>query len=237
MRSLKAAMAWDEARYGREYDLDVYQIVAVSHFNMGAMENKGLNVFNAKFVLARPDTATDQDFLGVEGVIAHEYFHNWTGNRITCRDWFQLSLKEGFTVYRDQEFSADMGSRGVKRIADVRALRSRQFAEDAGPMAHPVRPESYIEINNFYTATVYEKGAELVRMQALLLGPEAFRRATDLYFDRHDGQAVTTEDFVRCMEEASGRDLTQFRSVVQPGRHPGDRGATTATTRTPGPTS
>jgi len=211
MRSLKAAMAWDEAHYGREYDLDVYQIVAVSHFNMGAMENKGLNVFNAKFVLARPDTATDQDFLGIEGVIAHEYFHNWTGNRITCRDWFQLSLKEGFTVYRDQEFSSDMGARGVKRIADVRSLRSRQFAEDSGPMAHPVRPESYIEINNFYTATVYEKGAELVRMQALLLGPEAFRRATDLYFERHDGQAVTTEDFVRCMEDASGRDLSQFR--------------------------
>ncbi len=211
MRSLKAAMAWDEARYGREYDLDVYQIVAVTHFNMGAMENKGLNVFNSKFVLARPDTATDQDFLGIEGVIAHEYFHNWTGNRITCRDWFQLSLKEGFTVYRDQEFSADMGSRGVKRIADVRALRARQFAEDGGPMAHPVRPESYIEINNFYTATIYEKGAELVRMQALLLGPEAFRRATDLYFERHDGQAVTTDDFVRCMEEVSGRDLTQFR--------------------------
>ena len=211
MRSLKAAMAWDETRYGREYDLDVYQIVAVSHFNMGAMENKGLNVFNAKFVLARPDTATDQDFLGIEGVIAHEYFHNWTGNRITCRDWFQLSLKEGFTVYRDQEFSADRGSRGVKRIGDVRALRTRQFAEDSGPMAHPVRPESYIEINNFYTATVYEKGAELVRMQALLLGSEVFRRATDLYFERHDGQAVTTEDFVRCMEDASGRDLTQFR--------------------------
>ncbi len=211
MRSLKAAMAWDEAHYGREYDLDVYQIVAVSHFNMGAMENKGLNVFNAKYVLARPDTATDQDFLGIEGVIAHEYFHNWTGNRITCRDWFQLSLKEGFTVYRDQEFSADMGSRGVKRIADVRALRARQFAEDGGPMAHPVRPDSYIEINNFYSATVYEKGAELVRMQALLLGPEAFRRATDLYFERHDGQAVTTEDFVRCMEAASGRDLNQFR--------------------------
>jgi aminopeptidase N len=211
MHSLKAAMAWDEAHYGREYDLDVYQIVAVSHFNMGAMENKGLNVFNAKYVLARPDTATDQDFLGIEGVIAHEYFHNWTGNRITCRDWFQLSLKEGFTVYRDQEFSADMGSRGVKRIADVRALRARQFAEDGGPMAHPVRPQSYIEINNFYTATVYEKGAEVVRMQALLLGPEAFRRATDLYFERHDGQAVTTEDFVRCIEEASGRDLNQFR--------------------------
>ncbi|AGA90438.1 aminopeptidase N [Thioflavicoccus mobilis 8321] len=210
MRSLKKAMRWDEERYGREYDLDVYLIVAVGHFNMGAMENKGLNVFNAKYVLARPDTATDQDFLGIEGVIAHEYFHNWTGNRITCRDWFQLSLKEGFTVYRDQEFSADMGSRDVKRIADVRTLRARQFPEDAGPLAHPVRPESYIEINNFYTATVYEKGAELVRMQVLLLGPEVFRRATDLYFTRHDGAAVTIEDFVRCMEEASGRDLTQF---------------------------
>ncbi|MEA3274981.1 MAG: M1 family aminopeptidase, partial [Pseudomonadota bacterium] len=157
MRSLKKAMRWDEGRYGREYDLDVYMIVAVSHFNMGAMENKGLNVFNAKYVLALPDTATDQDFQGIEGVIAHEYFHNWTGNRITCRDWFQLSLKEGFTVFRDQEFSADMGSPGVKRIADVRALRSRQFAEDAGPLAHPVRPQSYIEINNFYTSTVYEK--------------------------------------------------------------------------------
>ncbi len=211
MRSLKKAMAWDEERYGREYDLDVYNIVAVSHFNMGAMENKGLNIFNAKYVLARPDTATDADFEGIEGVIAHEYFHNWTGNRITCRDWFQLSLKEGFTVFRDQEFSADMGSREVKRIEDVRVLRARQFAEDAGPLAHPVRPESYIEINNFYTATVYEKGAEVVRMQANLLGPEQFRRATDLYFERHDGQAVTTEDFVRCMEDASGRDLTQFR--------------------------
>ncbi len=219
MRSLKAAMAWDQDRYGREYDLDLYQIVAVSHFNMGAMENKGLNVFNAKFVLARPDTATDQDFLGIEGVIAHEYFHNWTGNRITCRDWFQLSLKEGFTVFRDQEFSADMGADpgaglglgAVKRINDVRALRARQFAEDGGPMAHPVRPGSYIEINNFYTATVYEKGAELVRMQALLLGPAAFRRATDLYFERHDGQAVTTDDFVRCMEDGGGRDLSQFQ--------------------------
>ncbi len=211
MNSLKRAMAWDEERYGREYDLDCFMIVAVSHFNMGAMENKGLNVFNDKFVLARPDTATDQDFLGIQGVIAHEYFHNWTGNRITCRDWFQLSLKEGFTVFRDQEFSADMGSRGVKRIHDVRLLRAHQFAEDAGPMAHPVRPDSYIEINNFYTATVYEKGAELVRMQANLLGPELFRRATDLYFERHDGQAVTTDDFVTCMEDASGRDLTQFR--------------------------
>ncbi len=211
MRSLKSAMRWDEKRYGREYDLDVFNIVAVSHFNMGAMENKGLNVFNAKYILARPDTATDTDFAGIEGVVAHEYFHNWTGNRITCRDWFQLSLKEGFTVYRDQEFSADQGSRGVKRIADVRMLRARQFPEDAGPMAHPVRPDSYIEINNFYTATVYEKGAEVVRMQANLLGSERFRRGTDLYFERFDGQAVTTEDFVGCMEEASGLDLGQFR--------------------------
>ncbi len=211
MRSLKAAMRWDEARYGREYDLDVFNIVAVSHFNMGAMENKGLNVFNAKYILARPDTATDMDFAGIEGVVAHEYFHNWTGNRITCRDWFQLSLKEGFTVYRDQEFSADMSSRGVKRIEDVRMLRARQFPEDAGPMAHPVRPDSYIEINNFYTATVYEKGAEVVRMQANLLGPERFRKATDLYFERFDGHAVTTEEFVRCMEEAGEVDLNQFR--------------------------
>jgi aminopeptidase N len=211
MLALKKAMLWDEEHYGREYDLDIYMIVAVSHFNMGAMENKGLNVFNDKFVLARPDTATDDDFLGIEGVIAHEYFHNWTGNRITCRDWFQLSLKEGFTVYRDQEFSADVGSRGVKRVSDVRLLRAHQFPEDGGPMAHPVRPDSYIEINNFYTATVYNKGAELVRMQATLLGPELFRKATDLYFMRHDGQAVTTDDFVLCMEETSGRDLTQFR--------------------------
>jgi aminopeptidase N len=211
MRSLKNAMAWDEEVYGREYDLDIFMIVAVNDFNMGAMENKGLNIFNAKFVLARPDTATDRDYQGIEGVIAHEYFHNWTGNRITCRDWFQLSLKEGLTVFRDQEFSADMGSRGVKRIEDVRLLRSHQFAEDAGPMAHPVRPDSYMEINNFYTVTVYEKGAEVVRMQANLLGPEAYRQATDLYFERHDGQAVTTEDFVRCMEGASGRDLSQFR--------------------------
>jgi aminopeptidase N len=211
MRSLKHAMAWDEEKYGREYDLDIFMIVAVNDFNMGAMENKGLNIFNAKFVLARPDTATDRDFQGIEGVIAHEYFHNWTGNRITCRDWFQLSLKEGLTVFRDQEFSADMGSRGVKRIEDVRLLRSHQFAEDAGPMAHPVRPDSYMEINNFYTVTVYEKGAEVVRMQANLLGPDRYRQATDLYFERHDGQAVTTEDFVGCMEDASGRDLRQFR--------------------------
>ena len=211
MHSLKRAMAWDEARYGREYDLDIYMIVAVNDFNMGAMENKGLNIFNSKFVLARPDTATDTDFQGIEGVIAHEYFHNWTGNRITCRDWFQLSLKEGLTVFRDQSFSADRGSAGVKRIEDVRLLRSHQFAEDSGPMAHPVRPVSYIEINNFYTVTVYEKGAELIRMQHNLLGDEAYRKATDLYFERHDGQAVTTEDFVRCMEDAGNRDLTQFK--------------------------
>jgi aminopeptidase N len=211
LRSLVNAMQWDEERYGREYDLDVFNIVAVNDFNMGAMENKGLNIFNAKYVLARPDTATDQDYLGIEGVVAHEYFHNWTGNRITCRDWFQLSLKEGFTVYRDQEFSADMGARGVKRIDDVRLLRAHQFAEDSGPMAHPVRPDSYIEINNFYTVTVYEKGAEIVRMQANLLGPTAFRAATDLYFERHDGQAVTTEDFVACMADASGLDLGQMQ--------------------------
>ena len=211
LRSLVNAMRWDEEKYGREYDLDVYNIVAVNDFNMGAMENKGLNIFNSKFVLARPDTATDQDFLGIEGVIAHEYFHNWTGNRITCRDWFQLSLKEGFTVFRDQEFSADMGARGVKRIEDVRLLRAHQFAEDAGPMAHPIRPASYIEINNFYTVTVYEKGAEVVRMQANLLGPTCFRKATDLYFGRHDGQAVTTEDFLRCMAEASDTDLSQMQ--------------------------
>jgi aminopeptidase N len=211
MQSLKHAMAWDEAVYGREYDLDLYMIVAVSHFNMGAMENKGLNIFNTKYVLARPDTATDADYENVEAVIAHEYFHNWTGNRITCRDWFQLSLKEGFTVFRDQEFTADRTSRAVKRIDDVDLLRTRQFAEDAGPMAHPVRPESYIEINNFYTLTVYEKGAELVRMIHALLGKERFRQGTDLYFERHDGQAVTCEDFVRAMEDASGVDLGQFR--------------------------
>ncbi|AKH21822.1 aminopeptidase N [Sedimenticola thiotaurini] len=211
MASLKRAMAWDEQQYGREYDLDIYMIVAVNDFNMGAMENKGLNIFNSKFVLASPATATDRDFQGIESVIAHEYFHNWTGNRITCRDWFQLSLKEGLTVFRDQEFSADMGSRGVKRIEDVRLLRAHQFAEDAGPMAHPVRPDSYMEINNFYTVTVYEKGAEVVRMQANLLGPEAFRGGTDLYFERFDGQAVTTDDFVQCMADAGQRDLGQFK--------------------------
>jgi len=211
MASLRHAMAWDERVYGREYDLDLYMIVAVSHFNMGAMENKGLNIFNTKFVLARPDTATDSDYEHVEGVIGHEYFHNWTGNRITCRDWFQLSLKEGLTVFRDQEFSADRGSRAVKRIEDVGLLRTKQFAEDAGPLAHPVRPDSYIEINNFYTLTVYEKGAEVVRMIHTLLGPAAFRQGSDLYFRRHDGQAVTCDDFVQAMEDASGVDLTQFR--------------------------
>ena len=211
MASLQHAMAWDEEVYGREYDLDLYMVVAVSHFNMGAMENKGLNIFNTKYVLARPDTATDSDYENVEAVIAHEYFHNWTGNRITCRDWFQLSLKEGFTVFRDQEFTADRTSRAVKRIDDVDLLRTRQFAEDAGPMAHAVRPESYMEINNFYTLTVYEKGAELVRMIHTLLGKEKFRQGTDLYFQRHDGQAVTCEDFVRAMEDAGGVDLTQFR--------------------------
>ncbi len=211
MRSLKKAMRWDEQRYGREYDLDIYMIVAVNDFNMGAMENKGLNIFNSQYVLARPETATDSDYQNIEGVIAHEYFHNWTGNRITCRDWFQLSLKEGLTVFRDQQFSADMGSPGVKRIEDVRILRSHQFAEDAGPMAHPVRPASYIEINNFYTMTVYNKGAEVIRMQRNLLGAEGFRKGMDLYFDRHDGQAVTTDEFVRCMQDACGRDMGQFQ--------------------------
>ncbi len=211
MQSLKNAMRWDEQVYGREYDLDLYMIVAVGHFNMGAMENKGLNVFNTKFVLARPDTATDSDYEHIEGVIAHEYFHNWTGNRITCRDWFQLSLKEGFTVFRDQEFTGDRTSKAVKRIEDVNNLRTRQFAEDAGPMAHPIRPDAYIEINNFYTLTVYEKGAEVVRMIHILLGAEGFRKGSDLYFERHDGQAVTCDDFVNAMEAANAVDLTQFR--------------------------
>ncbi|MGQ0675184.1 MAG: aminopeptidase N [Rhodospirillales bacterium] len=211
MASLKRAMKWDEDRYGLEYDLDVFMIVAVGDFNMGAMENKGLNVFNTKYVLARPETATDDDFDGIESVVAHEYFHNWTGNRVTCRDWFQLSLKEGLTVFRDQEFSADMNHAAVQRIADVRSLRALQFPEDAGPMAHPVRPDQYIEINNFYTKTVYEKGAEVVRMYQTLLGREGFRRGMDLYFRRHDGQAVTCEDFCKAMEDANGADLAQFR--------------------------
>jgi len=211
MAALRNSMAWDERVYGREYDLDVFNIVAVSDFNFGAMENKGLNIFNSRYILVDPDTATDLDYDAVEGVVAHEYFHNWSGNRVTCRDWFQLSLKEGLTVYRDQCFSADMGSEPVKRIEDVRVLRAGQFPEDAGPLAHPVRPESYMEISNFYTATVYNKGAEVIRMMAQILGPEGFRKGTDLYFARHDGQAVTCEDFVRAMEEGGGVDLTQFR--------------------------
>ena len=211
MTSLINSMKWDEQVYGREYDLDIYNIVAVDDFNMGAMENKGLNVFNSKYVLANQQTATDSDFEGIESVIAHEYFHNWSGNRVTCRDWFQLSLKEGFTVFRDQEFSADMGSRGVKRIRDVQTLRAYQFKEDAGPMAHSVRPDSYQEINNFYTVTIYEKGAEVIRMMHALLGVQGFRKGTDLYFDTFDGQAVTTEDFVTSMEKANGVDLSQFR--------------------------
>jgi aminopeptidase N len=211
MESLKAAMAWDERVYGREYDLDQFNIVAVDDFNFGAMENKGLNIFNSRYVLADTATATDADFDAVAGVVAHEYFHNWSGNRVTCRDWFQLSLKEGFTVFRDQSFSADIGSPAVKRIDDVRLLRAAQFPEDSGPLAHPVRPDSYMEITNFYTATVYNKGAELIRMMRTIIGEEQFRAGADLYFDRHDGQAVTCEDFVKAMEDASGVDLGRFR--------------------------
>ena len=211
MRSLKASMTWDEDVYGREYDLDEFNIVAVSDFNAGAMENKGLNVFNTRYILADPDTATDGDYDAIEGVVAHEYFHNWSGNRVTCRDWFQLSLKEGFTVLRDQQFSADRGSQAVKRIEDVRILRSVQFPEDSGPLAHPIRPDSYQEISNFYTSTVYNKGAEVIRMMTVLAGAERFRRGTDLYFDRHDGEAATCEDFVRAIEEGSGLDLKRFR--------------------------
>ncbi|APE27601.1 aminopeptidase N [Aurantiacibacter gangjinensis] len=211
MESLKKSMRWDEETFGREYDLDLYNIVAVSDFNMGAMENKGLNVFNTKYVLADEETATDGDFDGVEGVIAHEYFHNWSGNRVTCRDWFQLSLKEGFTVLRDQLFSQDMGSAPVKRIEDVRVLRGAQFPEDSGPLAHPIRPDSYREISNFYTATVYNKGAEVIRMMRTMCGPERFRQGTGLYFERHDGEAATCEDFVKAMEDGAGLDLTQFR--------------------------
>lgn len=210
LAALKNAMRWDEQVFGREYDLDVFMIVAVDDFNMGAMENKGLNIFNTSCVLAKPETTTDASFQRVEGVVAHEYFHNWSGNRVTCRDWFQLSLKEGFTVFRDQEFSAAMGSRTVKRVEDVTLLRTMQFAEDAGPMAHPVQPASFIEIANFYTLTIYEKGAEIVRMIHALLGPELFRRGADLYFARHDGKAVTIEDFVAAMAEVSGRDFSQF---------------------------
>ncbi|MBW2628472.1 MAG: aminopeptidase N [Deltaproteobacteria bacterium] len=210
LASLQAAMKWDEDTYGLEYDLDTYMIVAVNDFNMGAMENKGLNIFNSKFVLAKPSTATDDDYEGIESVVAHEYFHNWTGNRVTCRDWFQLTLKEGLTVFRDQEFSADMTSRAVQRIKDVTRLRTAQFAEDAGPLAHPIRPESYIEMNNFYTATVYEKGAEVVRLYQTLLGREAFRKGLRHYLERHDGSAVTCDDFRQAIADANGVDLTQL---------------------------
>jgi aminopeptidase N len=211
MAALKASMAWDEKVYGREYDLGIFNIVAVADFNFGAMENKGLNIFNSRYILADPETATDGDYDAIAGVVAHEYFHNWSGNRVTCRDWFQLSLKEGFTVFRDQEFSADQGSRAVKRIEDVRVLRAAQFPEDGGPLAHPIRPDSYLEISNFYTATIYNKGAEVIRMLHTMLGADGFRRGTDLYFERHDGQAATCEDFVKAMEDANGADLAEFR--------------------------
>ena len=232
MESIKRSMKWDEETYGREYDLDRFNIVAVGDFNMGAMENKGLNIFNTKYVLADPETATDGDFDGVEGVIAHEYFHNWSGNRVTCRDWFQLSLKEGFTVLRDQTFSEDLHGAAVKRIGDVRMLRSVQFPEDSGPFAHPIRPDSYKEISNFYTATIYNKGAEVIRMIRSMAGLEAFRKGSDLYFERHDGEAATCEDFVKAMEDGAGLDLTQFRrwyeqagtpQVTVEQRHEGDR--------------
>jgi aminopeptidase N len=211
LEAVYKAMRWDEEVFGREYDLDIFMIVAVNAFNMGAMENKGLNIFNAKFILADPQTATDVDFQNILGVVGHEYFHNWSGNRVTCRDWFQLSLKEGLTIFRDQEFSTDMGSAKATRIEEVKAIRTVQFTEDAGPMAHPVQPDSYIEINNFYTTTIYNKGAEVIRMMRTLLGRELFHKAMTLYFDRHDGQAVTIEEFVKAMEDASGLDLTQFR--------------------------
>ena len=211
MAALKASMKWDEDTFGREYDLDLFNVVAVSDFNMGAMENKGLNVFNTRYVLADPETATDGDYDGIEGVIAHEYFHNWSGNRVTCRDWFQLSLKEGFTVLRDQLFSQDMGSASVKRIEDVRMLRAAQFPEDSGPLAHPIRPDSFQEISNFYTATIYNKGAEVIRMMRTMAGEERFRVGTDLYFERHDGEAATCEQFVTAIEDGAGLDLSQFR--------------------------
>ena len=230
MDSLIHSIRWDEKRFGLELDLDRFMIVAVSDFNMGAMENKGLNIFNTKYVLANPETATDTDFANIEAVVGHEYFHNWTGNRVTCRDWFQLSLKEGLTVFRDQEFSADMAAgdaegaasaaaRATKRIEDVRVLRQMQFAEDAGPMAHPVRPESYVEINNFYTMTVYEKGSEVVRMYQTLFGRDGFRRGMDLYFKRHDGQAVTCDDFRHALADANRPRSRAVRALVQPGGH------------------
>ena len=248
LESLKRAMRWDEDVYGLEYDLDLFNIVAVSDFNMGAMENKSLNLFNAKYVLANPETATDADYALIEAIVAHEYFHNWTGNRVTCRDWFQLSLKEGLTVFRDQQFSADMGSAAVKRIEDVRQLRARQFPEDAGPLAHPVRPSSYIEINNFYTATVYEKGAEVIRMMHRVIGREKFRAGMDLYFQRHDGQAVTCDDFAAAMSDAAATNFTalkrwygqagtpevQVSGSFDPDRHTYDLTVTQAVPATPG---
>jgi aminopeptidase N len=208
--SLMRAMRWDEERFGLEYDLDLYMIVAVDAFNFGAMENKGLNIFNSSAVLADPDTATDEDYRRIEAIVAHEYFHNWTGNRVTCRDWFQLTLKEGLTVFRDQEFSADTHDRSTFRIQEVSQLRERQFLEDSGPNAHPIKPSSYIEINNFYTATVYEKGAEVIRMMHTMVGAKGFRKGIDLYFERHDGQAVCTEDFVSAMTDANGVDFSDF---------------------------
>ncbi|MGB6976467.1 MAG: aminopeptidase N, partial [Gammaproteobacteria bacterium] len=211
MESLQSAMHWDEKVYNREYDLDIYMIVAVNDFNFGAMENKGLNIFNSKYILAEPETATDEDYGHIESVIGHEYFHNWSGNRITCRDWFQITLKEGLTIFRDQQFSADMFSPVIQRIEDVNVIRTAQFAQDASPMAHPIRPESYIEVNNFYTVTVYNKGSEVIRMIRTLIGAENFAEGMELYFTRHDGQAVTTEEFVKAMEDASGMNLAQFR--------------------------
>jgi aminopeptidase N len=211
LNSIKQAMVWDEKAFDREYDLDIFMVVAVSDFNYGAMENKGLNIFNTKYILASPLTATDQDYIHVQGVIGHEYFHNWSGNRVTCRDWFQISLKEGLTVFRDQSFTMDMFSAGVKRIEDANIMQSMQFSQDSGPMAHPIRPESYIEVSNFYTVTVYNKGAEVIRMIQTLLGDDAFKLALNAYFERHDGQAVTTDDFVKVMEDSSGVDLSQFR--------------------------
>ncbi|MEO0372406.1 MAG: aminopeptidase N, partial [Pseudomonadota bacterium] len=242
MEALIKSMTWDEEVYGREYDLDIFNIVAVDDFNMGAMENKGLNIFNSSAVLASPDTSTDMNFERIEGIIAHEYFHNWTGNRITCRDWFQLCLKEGLTVFRDAEFTSDMRSEPVKRIGDVIALRARQFREDNGPLAHPVRPSSFVEINNFYTATVYDKGAELIGMLKTLVGDAAYSKALDLYFDRHDGDAATIEDWLKVFEDATGRDLNQFKrwyedagtprlSVTQ--THEGDRFTLTFEQMTP----
>ncbi|MFN6972211.1 MAG: aminopeptidase N, partial [Rheinheimera sp.] len=215
LESLKRAMLWDEQVFGLEYDLDIYMVVAVDFFNMGAMENKGLNVFNSKYVLANPQTATDVDYFNIESIIGHEYFHNWTGNRVTCRDWFQLSLKEGLTVFRDQQFSAAMGSATLCRIDAIKTIRTAQFAEDAGPMAHPIRPEQVLEMNNFYTVTVYDKGAEVIRMQHTLLGQAGFRRGMDLYFERFDGKAVTCDDFVQAMQDANQVDLSQFRRWYQ----------------------